>query len=120
MGWDAYSSAEYLHEVGRFKNPLHTEAFEKACAQVKELGGTVDAFLEMGSLDCSACCRMLEEATGESCYNEEGWNADKVQELSEKADWRILYDNDDAWAYWSARKFLETCAELNLSIEFSW
>lgn len=119
MGWDAHSSAEYLHEIRKFKNPQH-EKFIDAYNEVKSIAGCADGYLDMGSLDCSACCKMLQEATGESCYSDEGWSAEKVKELNEKADWRLLYGKDNAWAYWSARKFLETCAELNLSISFSW
>jgi len=120
MGWDAHSSAEFDYEKGQFVNTAHQEAFLLAVHEVKTLTGTYDGYLKQGGLDCSDSCKMLELATGESCYAKDAWSAEKVKELNDKADWRIYYGGIDAWAYWSARKFLETCAELSLSITFSW
>lgn len=120
MGWDAYSSVNYLYDQRRIENAEHDAAFKSAAKEVTQLAGTVDGYLETGGLDCSACCKMLQEATGDDCYDEEGWSSERVKQLNERADWRIPYGKDDAWAYWSARKFLELCAQFNLSIRFSW
>lgn len=120
MGWDAHSSATYNYENKRFERMAHQKAFLLAVDEVKTLTGAVDGSLIRGGLDCSDCCKMLEEATGASCYDEVGWSPERVKQLNESADWRIPFGKDDAWAYWSARKFLEVCAELKLSIKFSW
>jgi len=73
----------------------------------------------MGGLDCSECARMLEKATKMNAWDENGWDVEKVKTLHSSADWKFNYHKDKAWAYWSAKKFLEICAENNLSIEFS-
>ena len=119
MGWDAFSSVKTLDDC-KPKHPEPRRLFRNAHLYVKRKAGSVDGYLEYGSLDCSDCRRMLEEATGESCYDENGWSKEKVRDLQKSANWNFEYDPEDAWAYWSARKFLEVCAKLNLSIEFSW
>jgi len=43
-----------------------------------------------------------------------------LKKLNQKANWDFKYKKEDAWAYLSARKFLELCAKHNLSIRFSW
>lgn len=124
MGWDSNSSAKFRlitepsHRL-ELINPEYRDAFKKASDYVKRKAATVDWLLEFGGLDCSACAEMLEEATGESCWGPK-WNREKVQKLNSNANWDFDYDPTLSWAYWSARKYLETCAKLNLIIKFSW
>lgn len=120
MGWDAYSSVGFDWSKGEFTNKEHEAAFKNASDHVIKHAGTVDALLDCGSLDCSNCARMLQEATGKSCWDEKGWDETKVKILNKTAQWNFKIYPEDAWAYWSARKFLEVCSELNLSIRFSW
>lgn len=127
MGWDANASVKIKRDEN-FKllnadELLNTEyvaeAFKRASKQARKETGSVDALLRLGGLDCSTCAKMLEKATGESVYVED-WSALKVKTLSESANWDFKCDDGKAWAYWSARLFLETCAKFNLSIQFSW
>lgn len=60
---------------------------------------------------------MLQLATKRDCWTYMEWDAEQVLK---KANWDFGYEEKDAWAYWSARKFLETCARLKLTIRFSW
>lgn len=120
MGWDAHSSVIMDEVIHQISDETYRKLFTKAAAEVRKITGSVDGFLSLGSLDCSDCCRMLEAATGESCYSDSGWDIKKVKQLAANSDWGIPYSEDQAWAYWSARKFLEVCAEGNLSITFSW
>ncbi len=126
MGWDANASVKIkrdenfkLLNANELLNPEYAEAFKQASKQARKETGSVDALLRLGGLDCSTCAKMLEKATGESVYVEE-WSASKVKTLSKSANWGFKCDDSKAWAYWSARLFLETCAKFNLSIQFSW
>ena len=62
---------------------------------------------------------MLEKATGLDCWGDD-WQADKIQSINEKSNWDFEYSKEDAWAYWSAKKFLELCARFKLTVIFSW
>lgn len=129
MGWDAFSSTKKTFgypEKGNqytfvFHNEKHRDAFRKARRQVVRLAGQVDGYLSQGALDCGICATMLEKATGEKCRNavDANWDRKRVKELAKKANWDFKYSKSDAWAYWSAKIFLETCAELRLSISMS-
>lgn len=122
MGWDAHSSAEmdYSKPFSRIRDKQIRRYFKKASDFVKAKTGTVDCLLETGSLDCDQCAKMLEAATGQTCWMD-GWSEADVQAIRETACWdNISITKDDEWAFWSARKFLETCANLGLSINFSW
>jgi hypothetical protein len=125
MGWDAFATKNKLvikengkHDY-RIINPEHRRLFKNASNYVKRKAKVVDWLLEHGGLDCSICGEMFQEATGRDHY---GPNCTKkeVQKLNRYANWDFEYSEKDAWAYWSARKFLETCAKCNLSIRFSW
>lgn len=116
MGWDAYSIGDEESGLSAFQ--VRT-CFQEATLFVQALTGVADAWLPKGGLDCSVCARMLAKATGEDVYGDP-WTAEKVKELNASASWGFVFEEDQAWAYWSARKFLETCAELGLGIEFSW
>jgi hypothetical protein len=110
MGWDAHANRTKGFK-GKFK-----QASERVIAKC----GTVDILLEHGSLDCSACALALEDATGESAWDEDGWSASKVKRLSKKAEWPNDVSKDKIWAVESAKEFLNLCAEIGTGIHFSW
>ena len=106
MGWDATASPVGSREVSEFL---------KISEKVHSETGAVDGFLSSGALDCSACGKALERATGAWVWDMIMWDSHKVKEISESAKWSDTPD----WAEASARAFLETCAKLGLSITFS-
>lgn len=123
MGWDAYSEPVEI-DWGNYKNPklknvYYKRIFENASKYVMRKAGAVDWLLKIGGLDVSTCGEMLEKATGRSVYNK-NWRKDTVNKLNKEANWNFDFSEEDLWAYWSARKFLECCARLNLRIRFSW
>ncbi|HNG68581.1 MAG TPA: hypothetical protein PLP63_06535 [Saprospiraceae bacterium] len=122
MGWDADSSAiiKQVHGTRRIANPQLRNQFYNAINEIQQKAGTADGSLIHGGLDCSNCADMIEKATLRSCYDSNGWSAEEVKKINESADWNFEYNQEDAWAYWSAKKFLELCAKNNLSIKFSW
>ena len=120
MGWDAHSTAKKDWEKKKLKDPTTDKLFKNAEAYVKRKAGSVDGYLRMAGLDCSSCAEMLERATGRSVWDERDWNKDFVVKVNEKANWDFEYEQEQAWAYWSAKKFLESCAKAGLSIYFSW
>ncbi len=120
MGWDAASSANIDWENDKLEDENLDHLFKLAAKYVKEKTGTVDGYLELGGLDVSNCAYMLEKATGKNCWNEKGWSVEEVKQLQESANWNFEYDEEEAWSYWSAKKFLEVCAEASLSISFSY
>lgn len=109
MGWDAYANRPQGHIRSTFR---------VASKAVIEEAGSVDIGLESGWLDCSACARALEAATGNSCYDEFGWSSEKVSKLANDAIWDI--EGHPKWALLSAKSFLECCAKINTGIHFSW
>lgn len=133
MGWDAFSSAKtHWGYTGKnnfvlvMEDKEHFDAFKNAVKKVKAItGGTADGYLNRGSLDARQCGEMLQKATGESCMrsldnSEIVWGKRMVKSMAKKADWNFKFGKDDTCAYWSAKVFLETCAELGLSITFVW
>lgn len=125
MGWDAYAKPvdNDWKKDGRIVNRRQRRVFKEASKEVYEKAGTVDWLLDKGGLDVSTCGEMLAQATGQSVYDENGWNKKRVKELSRTADWSFIdhpVDIEDLWAYWSAKKFLEACAKLGLGIRFSY
>jgi hypothetical protein len=133
MGWDAYATkqgkrlAHKWEQVG--DGPATTlvladdeqrAIFAAARARVLEQSPVIDGFLETGGLDVSTCAKMLEEATDESAYSDDGWSAEGVKLLAASANWEFEVDDDERWAYWSARVFLETCAAHGFGIVFDW
>lgn len=119
MGWDAFSSAKYDFSKERFDKKGHQKAFKDAMKFIQKKSGTADGGVQHGWLDCRICGEMLEKATGKSVWDDP-WSIDEVIETNKCAQWDFKYNEGDSWAYWSARKFLETCAQLKLSIRFSW
>jgi histidyl-tRNA synthetase len=120
MGWDAHSSVEVDFENMKIKDNTLDQIFRERSKLIIKKAGSVDGAFRLGSLDVSTCARMLEKATSESCWTEDGWSIEKVKELSAGANWDFHYVKRDYWAYLSAKEFLSTCAENNLSISFSW
>lgn len=120
MGWDAQSAAKVDWGAKKLQDPTLAKMFIEAHKYVRRKTGSVDGDLMLGGLDCSACADMLVEATGVDVYSENPWSRAFVKTTNEKADWDFEYDKSSAWAYWSARKFLETCAKANLSIRFTY
>lgn len=120
MGWDAFSSAEKDWDNRKLKDPIMDKSFAAADRFVAYKTGSADMLLRMAGLDCSPCATMLEKATGLDAWDEKGWDVETVKEANKNADWDFDYTEEFAWAYWSAKKFLECCAENNLSITFSW
>lgn len=119
MGWDAYAEPVKFRRFGLEEEP-HPD-WKKAVDRARELNTQdqiVDGLLSRGGLDCSACKDELEQATGLNCYSD--WNPEIVRIANETADWDSPVDPDQVWARASARAFLERCAELGLSIHFSY
>jgi len=124
MGWDAYASGnisdpdESIFVIddnsGRLIIPdaQIAAAFLEAAKEVR----TADWLLHAGGLDCSDCARMLERA-GISAWGN-NISAETLGQM--RPNWNYEYSGDEAWAYWSARKFIETCQKIGLGIEFSW
>ncbi len=122
MGWDAFAEPvkNDWNKDGKITDIRKRRVFKKASNEVAKKADTVDWLLEKGGLDVSTCGQMLEKATGQGVYDENGWSKDKVKELNKSACWDFQVDKEDAWAYWSARYFLEACAKLGLRIRFSY
>lgn len=120
MGWDAHSSAKVDWDRHRLADDNIHNLFAEAVDEVRKKADMVDGFLHLGSLDLRACAYMLQKATGQSCFSEQGWDADLVKLLNQRANWNFAYEKEESCEYWSARLFLETCAKANLSISFSW
>lgn len=115
MGLDTYSSA-----FGKESMTEHLKSeFTKAWEFIVDKTGSCDGGFVSGYLDTSTCGKMLNRATGKGVYGDD-WSKEEVKQLYETANWNFSYSEDEEWAYWSARKFLEVCANNDLSIEFSW
>ena len=87
-----------------------------AAKDAKRMGGWADMMLEFGALHLRECADMLRQATGLDPYDVKGWSPSDVQ----KANWNFNYWKSRRAAYWSARRFLETCAEHDLGVRFSY
>lgn len=107
MGWDVYAAHEN-------KKRIKVKAFEKAVKRVLKKADSVDGLLHIGGLDCSDCREMLEEATGIPAAFYSDYSPDELKKISDSANWDFTFEQENAWAYWSAREFLETCVRLNL------
>lgn len=123
MGWDAFADTKVVWpQRGEpyLENADHRAAYQMARDEVRKHTPTVDWRLPLGGLDTSDAARMLERATGASAWDENGWTAERVKELAAKANWNFEYHVDLAYAYWSAKLWLETTARLGLKVRFSW
>lgn len=94
-------------------------AFQAAEEEARTLGGGVDIFLSLGSLNCGQAKQFFEEAVGR--------HFDDTTQILPAADFRRLAEQsrwpdpadvplDELWAYWSARKFFEVCVAHGLGI----
>jgi hypothetical protein len=125
MGWDAFSSAD-------LRNKTTKQAFDLASKRVIDKSGSVDGSLESGGLGMSSSAKMLETAslkTGECIlgfffhpYQEDKVSVDQVKVLAKNLNWDFEFDlsREERWAYWSAKEFINICAEQGLEIRFSY
>jgi hypothetical protein len=114
MGWDANALRD-----GRYINYAAdaaelAAAFEAAAREVQRLAGSVDHWLFHGGLDCSSTRYVIEQAIGREAIGI--FSPEDVREFVATAKWPdpVGLDEYALSMYWSARKFLETCAELGL------
>jgi hypothetical protein len=119
LGFDA--DAYYPDEGSAVSTKAAIEAaFAEAERWLTQKAGGCDGFISLGSLDCLQSIRYLEQAIGREFKPSEGeiWPAAEVSQLSEVATWSdpATVPEDERWAYWSARKFLEVCVEHGLGI----
>ena len=76
-------------------------------------------------LDVSDCGEMMEQRAGIDAWPTgerpgDDLTPEQVKEAA-AADWgEPPEEPPGSWAYWSARIFIETCAEHNLGVRFSW
>lgn len=91
MGWDASAKIEIDWAANKIKDPVINKLFENAKRYVIRKAGCVDALLELGGLDCSACGKMLEKATNRSVYDEKGWSEEVVKTIKAEANWNFKY-----------------------------
>ena len=117
MGYDVDAFA--FEGRSNTRDPELTAAFAAASALVQRLGHGVDGFLSFGSLDCSASVSFLEQALGRRCgTGTDPILPDELKTLSASARWPepATIPEDQLWAYWSARTFLDVCVEQGLGI----
>src|SRR5512139_1694441 len=112
MGWDCHATRKgrllrYEYAPHRIHDPILDTAFRDAAKDARRMGGWADMMLEFGALHLRECADMLRRATGLDPYDVKGWSPGDVQ----KANWNFNYWKSRRAAYWSARRFLETCAE---------
>ena len=125
MGWDAYSNADLRNEAQKI-------AFKSASKRVINNCNSADGGLAVGALGLSDSARMLEKAfekTGEDNigfffhpYQDDYVTVEQVKVLADKLNWDFEFEisSEQRWAYWSAKEFINTCAELGLEIRFSY
>lgn len=121
MGWDCHATRKgrllrYEHATLRIHDSILDAAFRQAAKGAKRMGGDADMMLEFGALHLRECADMLRQATSLDPYDVKGWSPSEVQ----KASWKFNYLKSRRGAYWSARKFLETCAEHQLGVRFTY
>lgn len=122
MGFDV--DAYHLDEGSATSRPHAIRAaFGEAERWLIENAGGCDAFISLGSLDCSQSIQYLERAIGRTFEPSVGdiWSSEEVRRLSEAAVWPDAgsVPADERWAFWSARKFLEVCVRHGLGIRTS-
>ena len=102
-------------------DPALSAAFAAASEWVSRHTGGVDGLLAIGSLDCRAAIGFMERALGRAAGPSAGiWPPEAVRSMAEAAHWPEpeSVPPDERWAYWSARRFVETCVEQGLGIWF--
>lgn len=121
MRWDCHPTRKgrlliYDHATRRIHDQTLDAAFRQAAKDAQRMGGGADMLLEFGALHLRECADMLRQATGSDPYAIKRWTPGEVQ----KANWNFDYWKSRRVAYWSARKFLETCAEHHLGVKFTY
>ena len=120
MGWDAYATENGGKEIKviwgkipNLQNKEYKKVFEASVDKVLETVDEVDWLLSLGGLDCSCFARKIEEVTGKSCWNEDGYTPEEVKEMLED-----FVKTEEP--YDSAYAFVESCAKLGLGMGFSY
>lgn len=114
MGWDAFAKGP---KGGMITNSEIKHAFraaQKLC-MLKAKGHDIHIGKGYVALDCSQTAEMLKKACGKSPWDPNPWHP-KLMTFN----WDFEYKKELAWAYWSAKKFIDVCQEFNLTIKFSW
>lgn len=115
MAWTAFAAAERLSVSGfQLKHVEQLQAFKAAEDKVQKQADAADGGLAAGVLCCSTCGSMLQRALGKEYPTNGGWTPDQLKASNNIANWNFKYSKEEAWAYWSARLWLKTCAELGL------
>ena len=116
MAWSAFSAAERISPSGFGLIKLKDrEAFKAAEEEVQNRAEAADGGLAVGVLTCETCGHMLKIAlVGNYSTTDGGWTPDQLRAAYDIANWDFPHIQQDAWAYWSARLWLRTCAELGL------
>ena len=121
MGWDCHPTRNgRLLRHDRATHHIYDQtlraAIQQAAQDARRMAGDADMLIEYGALHLRECADMLHQATGLNPYTLEGWTPAQVQ----TANWDFNYLKTRRAAYWSARKFLETCAAHQLGVKFSY
>jgi hypothetical protein len=99
-------------------------AFESAARRLQTLCGGAPAYFENGQLSGGGQKEMFEQALRLHFYEiSDGqlqWSAEDVRRMNDIADWSFDCDPALRIDYWTARVFLQTCAERGLGIFMSW
>lgn len=117
MGWDMFVRDELL-------TPKVIADFQEASGRVIELAGSVDGLLSSGALDCSACARQMERMSAKSAWCD--WAPEDFKEAVlaavdvEPPECAEPPEENNLWAYWSAREFIRVCAKHGLAAEASY
>ena len=109
MGWDAYATVSERSKK-MLKKDWHE--FIHASKNVQKETGSVDWLLKHGGLDCVACKKAIEQATGYPAENR--WSINKVRAAHSRARWPV----SPTWSDLSAKRFLELCSKFGLGIWF--
>lgn len=120
MGWDCHATRKgrllrYEYDPHRIHDAILDAAFRQAAQEARRLGGEADVLLKLGALHLRECADMLRQATGLDPYLK-GWSSGEVRQVN----WNCNYWKSRRAAYWSARRFLETCAEHQLGVKFTY
>lgn len=89
MGWNAHTNTKKNWTKRQLSNKKQKIAFKEASEFVKLEAGRVDGYLDMAGLNCSACAKMLEKATGRSCWGDD-WQAKDIQRIQDSSNWDFI------------------------------
>lgn len=103
----------------RLADPEQRLVFRDAADRVRHEAGIVDGGLKLATLDTSTSIQAVQAATGWDPYTTQRKTPAEIRDLLERGDpmWEAAEEKTEAYAAWSAKLFLEACAELDLSIE---